>query len=328
MTPPINNAVSIGEPWMWGAFIAFVLVMLVLDLFVFGGKKAHKVSVKEAALWSLAWFSMALIFNAGLWWYLNGTVGAEVADKKALEFFTGYLIEKSLSVDNVFIFLLIFSSFHVAAEYQRRVLIYGVLGAIVLRAIMILAGAWVVREFIWVLYIFGVFLVITGMRMLVMAEKKPDLENNPVLKFARRHLRISDTPHGEKFSVMKNGVRYFTPLFLVLILIEVTDLVFAVDSVPAVFAITQDPFIVYTSNIFAVLGLRSLYFALAAAMNRFKYLQISLAIVLVLVGCKIFLVPLGIKVDTLLSLAVTVGILTSGVIYSLWRTRNDRSAAS
>ena len=245
----MNNTISIGEPWMWAVFIAFVLVMLVLDLFVFGGRKAHKVSVKEAALWSLAWFSLALIFNAGLWWYLNGTAGAEVADQKALEFLTGYLIEKSLSVDNVFIFLLIFSSFHVPAEYQRRVLIYGVLGAILMRAIMILAGAWVVREFSWVLYLFGAFLVITGMRMLVMAEKTPDLEKNPVLKFARRHLRISDNYYGENFSVMKNGVRYFTPLFLVLILIEVTDLVFAVDSIPAIFAITTDPFIVFLSLI-------------------------------------------------------------------------------
>ena len=174
----MNNTVSIGEPWMWGAFIAFVLVMLALDLFVFGGKKAHKVGVKEAALWSLAWFSLALLFNAGLWWYLNGTLGADIADKKALEFFTGYLIEKSLSVDNVFVFLLIFAAFRVPAEYQRRVLVYGVLGAIVLRAIMILAGAWVVREFNWVLYFFGAFLVITGMRMLVMAEKAPDLEQN------------------------------------------------------------------------------------------------------------------------------------------------------
>lgn len=208
----MNNTISIGEPWMWAAFIAFVLVMLALDLFVLGGRKVHKVSVKEAALWSLAWFSLALVFNAGLWWYLNGTVGAEVADRKALEFFTGYLIEKSLSVDNVFVFLLIFTAFRVAPEFQRRILIYGVLGAIVLRAIMILAGAWVVREYSWVLYLFGAFLVVTGTRMLVMAEKTPDLEQNPVLKFARKHLRVSEGCHGEKFSVMKDGVRYVTPL--------------------------------------------------------------------------------------------------------------------
>ncbi len=315
-----NNAVSIGEPWMWGAFIAFVLVMLVLDLFVFGGKKAHKVSVKEAALWSLAWFSMALIFNAGLWWHLNGTLGAEIADRKALEFFTGYLIEKSLSVDNVFVFLLIFAAFHVKPEYQRRVLIYGVLGAIVLRAIMILAGAWVVREFNWVLYFFGAFLVITGIRMLVMAEKTPDLEKNPVLKFARRHLRIAEGDHGEKFSVMKNGVRYFTPLFLVLILIEVTDLVFAVDSIPAIFAITTDPYIVFTSNIFAIMGLRALYFLLADVADRFHLLKYGLAMVLTFIGTKMLIMP-WVHVPVQASLAVVAVLIGSSVIASLIATR-------
>jgi tellurite resistance protein TerC len=316
----MNNAVSIGEPWMWGAFIAFVLVMLVLDLFVFGGKKSHKVSVKEAALWSLAWFSMALIFNAGLWWYLNGTVGAEIADKKALEFFTGYLIEKSLSVDNVFVFLLIFAAFHVKPEYQRRVLIYGVLGAIVLRAVMILAGAWAVREFNWVLYFFGAFLVITGIRMLVMAEKTPDLEKNPVLKFARRHLRIAEGDHGEKFSVMKNGVRYFTPLFLVLILIEVTDLVFAVDSIPAIFAITTDPFIVFTSNIFAIMGLRALYFLLADVADRFHLLKYGLAMVLTFIGTKMLIMP-WVHIPVQASLAVVAILIGSSVVASLIATR-------
>ena len=316
----MNNAVSIGEPWMWAAFIAFVLVMLFLDLFVLGGKKAHKVSVKEAALWSLAWFSMALIFNAGLWWYLNGAVGAEVADKKALEFFTGYLIEKSLSVDNVFVFLLIFAAFHIKPEYQRRVLIYGVLGAIVLRAIMILAGAWVVREFNWVLYFFGAFLVVTGIRMLVMAEKTPDLEQNPVLKFARRHLRISDGDHGEKFSVMKDGVRYFTPLFLVLILIEVTDLVFAVDSIPAIFDITTDPFIVFTSNIFAIMGLRALYFLLADVADRFHLLKYGLAMVLTFIGTKMLIMP-WVHVPVQASLAIVAVLIGSSVVASLIATR-------
>ncbi|TSA22680.1 MAG: TerC family protein [Betaproteobacteria bacterium] len=320
----MNNAVSIGEPWMWGAFIAFVLVMLVLDLFVFGGKKAHKVSVKEAALWSLAWFSMALIFNAGLWWYLNGTVGAEVADKKALEFFTGYLIEKSLSVDNVFVFLLIFAAFHVKPEFQRRVLIYGVLGAIVLRAIMILAGAWVVREFNWVLYFFGAFLVVTGIRMLVMAEKTPDLEKNPVLKFARKHLRISDGDHGEKFSVMQDGVRYFTPLFLVLILIEVTDLVFAVDSIPAIFAITTAPFIVFTSNIFAIMGLRALYFLLADVADRFHLLKYGLAMVLTFIGTKMLILP-WVHIPVQVSLAVVATLIGSSVVASLIATRKKES---
>ncbi len=316
----MNTAISVGEPWMWGAFIAFVLVMLVLDLFVFGGSKAHKVGVKEAVGWSLVWVSLALSFNVGLWWYLSGTVGQEIADRKALEFLTGYLIEKSLSVDNVFIFLLIFSSFHVAAEYQRRVLIFGVLGAIVLRAIMILAGAWVVREFSWVLYIFGVFLVITGIRMLVMAEKTPDLENNPVLKFARRHLRISDGHHGEQFTVMKNGMLYFTPLFLVLILIEVSDLVFAVDSIPAIFAITTDPFIVFTSNIFAIMGLRALYFLLADVADRFHLLKYGLAMVLSFIGAKMLIAP-WYHVPVAASLAIVAVLIGASVAASLIATR-------
>ena len=316
----MNNTISIGEPWMWAVFIAFVLVMLALDLFVFGGRKAHKVSVKEAATWSLVWVSLALVFNAGLWWYLNGAVGPEVADRKALEFITGYLIEKSLSVDNVFVFLLIFASFHIAPEFQRRVLIYGVLGAIVLRAVMILAGAWVVREFNWVLYIFGAFLVVTGIRMLVMAEKQPDLEKNPVLKFARRHLRISNDDHGEKFSVMKDGVRYFTPLFLVLILIEVSDLVFAVDSIPAIFAITTDPFIVFTSNIFAIMGLRALYFLMADVADRFHLLKYGLAMVLTFIGSKMLIAP-WYHVPVAASLAIVAVLIGASVIASLIATR-------
>ena len=318
----MTNTISIGEPWMWGAFVAFVLVMLALDLFVFGGRKAHKVGVREAAAWSAAWISLALLFNAGLWWHLNASVGPEIADQKALEFLTGYLIEKSLSVDNVFVFLLIFSSFHVAAEYQRRVLIYGVLGAIVMRAIMILAGAWVVREFSWVLYLFGFFLVVTGMRMLVMAEKTPDLEKNPVLKFARRHLRIADGDHGEKFTVMKDGVRHFTPLFLVLILIEVSDLVFAVDSIPAIFAITTDPFIVFTSNIFAILGLRALYFLMADVADRFHLLKYGLAMVLTFIGAKMLVAP-WYHVPVAASLAIVAVLIGASVIASLIATRGS-----
>jgi tellurite resistance protein TerC len=309
---------------MWAAFIVFVLFMLALDLFVFGGRKAHKVSVKEAAAWSLVWVSLALLFNAGLWWYLSGTAGPEIADRKALEFLTGYLIEKSLSVDNVFIFLLIFSSFHVSAEYQRRVLVYGVLGAIVMRAIMILAGAWLVREFSWVLYFFGFFLVVTGMRMLVMAEKEPDLEKNPVLKFARRHLRISEGDHSEKFTVMESGVRYFTPLFLVLILIEVSDLVFAVDSIPAIFAITTDPFIVFTSNIFAIMGLRALYFLLADVADRFHLLKYGLAMVLTFIGAKMLIAP-WYHVPVAASLAIVAVLIGASVIASLIATRNKPS---
>ncbi|MBN0978204.1 TerC family protein (plasmid) [Pseudomonas hygromyciniae] len=316
----MSPTISIGEPWMWAVFIAFVLIMLALDLFVFGGNKAHKVSVKEAGAWTLAWVSLALAFGVGLWWHLNGTVGPEIADQKALEFLTGYLIEWSLSVDNVFVFLLIFTAFHVPAEYQRRVLIYGVLGAIVMRAIMILAGAWVVREYSWVLYIFGAFLLITGIRMLVMAEKVPDLEQNPVLKFARRHLRITEDYHGEKFSVLKDGVRYVTPLFLVLIMIEVTDLVFAVDSIPAIFAITTDPFIVFTSNIFAIMGLRALYFLLADVADRFHLLKYGLAMVLTFIGAKMLIAP-WYHVPVQASLGIVVILIGSSVIASLVATR-------
>ena len=311
---------TIASGWMWAGFIIFVLIMLALDLFVFGGRKAHKVSVKEAALWSVAWFGLALAFNAGLWWYLSGTVGQEIANQKAVEFFTGYLIEKSLSVDNVFVFLLIFSSFHVAAEYQRRVLIYGVLGAIVMRAIMILAGAWLVREFNWVLYIFGAFLVFTGLRMLVMAEKEPDLEKNPVLRFARRHLRITNEYHAEKFIVTKDGVRWFTPLFLVLILIEASDLVFAVDSIPAIFAITTDPFVVFTSNIFAIMGLRALYFLMADVADRFHLLKYGLAMVLTFIGAKMLIAP-WYHVPVQASLAIVAVLIGASVVASLVATR-------
>ena len=305
---------------MWAGFVGFVLVMLALDLFVFGGNKAHKVSVKEAGIWSLVWVSMALLFNAGLWWYLKGSVGSEIADQKALEFFSGYLIEKALSVDNVFVFLLIFTAFQVPQQYQRRVLIYGVLGAIIMRAIMISAGAWVVSEFSWVLYLFGAFLLFTGIRMLVAVDAEPDVVNNPILKFARRHLKVSEGDHGEKFFVRINGVRYVTPLFLVLILIEVTDLVFAVDSIPAIFAITTDPFIVFTSNMFAILGLRALYFLLVDVADRFHLLKYGLAMVLTFIGVKMLIMP-WYHVPVQASLTVVAVLIAGSCIASVFITR-------
>jgi tellurite resistance protein TerC len=296
--------------------------MLALDLFVFGGNKAHKVSVKEAGIWSLVWVSMALLFNAGLWWYLKGSVGSEIADQKALEFFSGYLIEKALSVDNVFVFLLIFTAFQVPQQYQRRVLIYGVLGAIIMRAIMISAGAWVVSEFSWVLYLFGAFLLFTGIRMLVAVDAEPDVVNNPILKFARKHLKVSDGDHGEKFFVRINGVRYVTPLFLVLILIEVTDLVFAVDSIPAIFAITTDPFIVFTSNMFAILGLRALYFLLVDVADRFHLLKYGLAMVLTFIGVKMLIMP-WYHVPVQASLTVVAVLIAGSCIASVFITKKD-----
>lgn len=318
----MNGLESIASAPMWAGFIAFVVLMLALDLFVFGGNKAHKVGVKEAAIWSLVWVSMAMLFNGGLWWYLNGTAGPEIANQKALEFFSGYLIEKALSVDNVFVFLLIFSAFQVPIQYQRRVLIYGVFGAIVMRAVMILAGAWVVSEFSWVLYLFGAFLLVTGVRMLVAADSEPDVANNPVLRFARRHLRVADGEHGEKFMVMKGGLRYVTPLFLVLILIEVTDLIFAVDSIPAIFAITTDPFIVFTSNLFAILGLRALYFLLVDVADRFHLLKFGLAMVLVFIGAKMLIMP-WYHVPVEASLLVVAVLIVSSCLASVFIAKKE-----
>lgn len=319
----MNGLESIATAPMWAGFIAFVLLMLALDLFVFGGNKAHKVSVKEAATWSLVWVSLALLFNGGLWWYLNGTAGPEIANQKALEFFSGYLIEKALSVDNVFVFLLIFGAFQVPMQYQRRVLIYGVLGAIVMRAVMIMAGAWVVSEFSWVLYLFGAFLLVTGFRMLVAADAEPDVANNPVLRFARRHLRVAEGDHGERFFVNKGGLRYVTPLFLVLILIEVTDLVFAVDSIPAIFAITTDPFIVFTSNLFAIMGLRALYFLLVDVADRFHLLKYGLAMVLVFIGAKMLVMP-WFHVPVEASLLVVFVLIAASCLASVVATRGKK----
>ena len=312
---------SIVTPAFWAGFIAFVLAMLALDLFVLGGKAAHKVSVKEALTWTGVWVSLSLSFCGLLWWWLDGSAGREVANAKALEFLTGYLIELSLSVDNIFVFIMIFGYFAVPLEYQRRLLIYGVLGAIVMRAAMILAGSWAVVQFHWMLYLFGAFLVVTGIKMLIFAEAEPDLATNPVLKWMRKHLRVTDAYHGEHFSVVKDGARWFTPLFLVLMLIETSDVIFAVDSIPAIFSVTTDPFIVFTSNIFAIMGLRSLYFLLADLSGRFHLLKYGLAFVLVFVGAKMLIadyykVPIG------LALGIVAVILLSSVAASLFVTRD------
>jgi tellurite resistance protein TerC len=317
---------TVAQGWMWGAFVAFVVAMLVLDMFALGGNKPRKVSVKEAGLWSLGWFTLAMLFNALLWWYLDGSVGREIANTKAMEFFTGYLIEKSLSVDNLFVFLMLFGFFAVPPEYQRRVLLYGVLGAIVLRAIMILAGVWLVTQFSWMLYLFGAFLVFTGIKMILFAEHKPDLANNPILRWMRDHLRMTDGYHGEYFTVVKNGLRYFTPLFAVLVMVELTDVIFAVDSIPAIFAVTTDPFIVFTSNIFAILGLRALYFLLADMADRFHLLKYGVAVVLVFVGIKL-LIANWFHVPVLLSLSFVAVILAISVVVSLLVTRTKEVQA-
>ncbi len=314
---------SVITPIFWVGFITFVLAMLAIDLFVLGGKSAHRVSAREALAWTATWVTLSLSFCALLWWWLDAEMGRAVANAKALEFLTGYVIELSLSVDNIFVFIMIFSYFAVPPEYQRRVLIYGVLGAIVMRATMILAGAYLVTRFHWILYFFGLFLVVTGFKMLIFAEKETDLSTNPILKWMRGHLRITHEYHGEKFTVMKEGARWFTPLFLVLVLIETSDVIFAVDSIPASFAITTDPFIVFTSNIFAIMGLRSMYFLLADLNGRFHLLKDGLAMVLVFIGVKMLIVEFY-KVPIGLALGIVALVIVSSVAASLIATR-DRS---
>jgi tellurite resistance protein TerC len=298
---------TIGTTGMWASFFAIVLVMLAIDLLWVGGGKEHRVSLREAATWSAIWVGVSFAFAGGLWWTLDGAFGREVANARALEFVAGYLIEKSLAIDNVFVWLMLFSFFAVPLELQKRVLIFGVLGAIILRTIMIFAGVWLIARFDWILYVFGAFLLVTGIKMWWVADEKPDLDNNPLIRWLRNHLRLSSALEGERFFVMRqtNGkwVRYATPLFLVLILVEISDLIFAVDSIPAIFAITTDPFIVLTSNVFAILGLRAMYFLLADMADRFSLLKYGLALVLVFVGSKMLLLDV-IKIPVVVSLAV------------------------
>lgn len=309
--------------WMWAGFFALVLAIIGVDLFLLGGRKAHRVTMKEAAAWSVVWVALALVFNALLWWHLDGTAGREIANEKTAEFFTGYLVEKSLAVDNVFVWLMLFSYFAIPLELQRRVLLYGVLGAIIMRTVMILIGAWLITQFHWILYLFGAFLLITGIKMFWFAEHKDNLDDNPVLRWIRGHMKITNELHGEKFFVLKQGVRYATPLFLVLVLIEITDLILAVDSIPAIFAITSDPFIVLTSNILAILGLRAMYFLLADVAYRFTLLKYGLALVLVFIGVKMLLVDIY-KIPIAWSLGVVATIIVASIMLSLRRTARKK----
>ncbi|HDO7813835.1 TPA: TerC family protein [Legionella pneumophila] len=313
---------SISEWWMWLGFLAFVLIMLFVDLFVFGGRKAHRVSTKEALSWTILWFTLAIIFNFLLWWYLVENFTFSVANEKALEFFTGYLIEKSLSFDNIFVFLILFEYFAIPAKYQHRVLIYGVIGAIVMRLILILFGIWIVNQFHWILYIFGFFLMITGIKMFIFADKKPELAKNPILHWMRSHLRITQELHDERFFLRKNQLVYVTPLFMVLVLIEISDLIFAVDSIPAIFAITNDPFIVFTSNIFAILGLRALYFLLVNMHKRFYFLKYGLAFILVFVGFKMLIAP-WFKIPIFVALGIVMATLVFCILFSIWHRKNE-----
>jgi tellurite resistance protein TerC len=318
---------TIGTAWMWIAFAAIVVVMLAVDLLVVGGGRSHRVSLREAATWSAVWVAVAFGFAGALWWYLDASAGRELANKATLEFVTGYLIEKSLAIDNVFVWLMLFSFFAVPAELQKRVLVYGVLGAIVMRTVMIFAGVWLIAKFHWILYIFGAFLLITGIKMWWFAEEKPNLENNPLVRWLRSHVKITNELQGERFFVWREErgriVRYATPLLLVLVLVEATDLIFAVDSIPAIFAITTDPFIVLTSNVFAILGLRAMYFLLADMADRFSLLKYGLALVLMFVGAKMLLIDVY-KIPVLVSLAIVATIIGASVVLSLRRGASAR----
>jgi tellurite resistance protein TerC len=323
---PFFAADFLGKPaWVWLTFVGIVVALLAFDLGVLH-KDDKEIGVRESLLLSAGYISAALIFGAWVWWYLGAQSG--------MDYYTGFMIEKSLSMDNVFVIALIFSFFAIPRQYQHRVLFWGILGVIVLRAIMIGLGATLVSQFSWVLYLFGAFLIFTGIKMWIIADHVPDIAHNPLLKFLKRHMRVTDGLRGNAFWVQEPDpdsgkvVRVATPLLLALVLVEFVDLVFAVDSVPAIFAITTDPFIVYTSNIFAILGLRALYFALAAMIHRFKYLKYALALVLVFIGTKIFLVGIIGKVPPAISLSVTFGLIAGGVLVSLWKTRGQAAVVA
>jgi tellurite resistance protein TerC len=307
---------TIAPLWLWGVFVVFVLVALFVDFVVLSKQGAHEVGVKEALYWSLAWVVVSLVFNALFWWAIKDTTGSlEIANEKALEFLTGYLIEKSLAVDNIFVFLLIFTYFAVPPTFQKRVLMIGILGAIVLRTIMILVGAWLLDQFHWILYVFGAFLILTGVKMWMGADAEANLDDNPALKLLRRIMPVSKEYDGEKFFTVENGKRIATPLLMVIALVGMTDVIFAVDSIPAIFAITKDPFIVLTSNVFAILGLRAMFFLLQAAASRFHLLNYGLAVILVFIGTKMMLIDIY-KIPVSVSLGVVLGILVITMVWS------------
>ncbi|ECF7971052.1 TerC family protein [Salmonella enterica] len=308
---------TVGTPLLWGGFAVVVVIMLSIDLLLQGRRGAHEMSMKQAAGWSILWVTLSLLFNAAFWWYLAETQGREVADPQALAFLTGYLIEKSLAVDNVFVWLMLFSYFSVPPALQRRVLVYGVLGAIVLRTIMIFAGTWLITQFEWLLYVFGAFLLFTGVKMALAKEDESGIGEKPMVRWLRGHLRMTDTIENEHFFVRKNGLLYATPLLLVLIMVEFSDVIFAVDSIPAIFAVTTDPFIVLTSNLFAILGLRAMYFLLSGVAERFSMLKYGLAVILVFIGIKMLIVDFY-HIPIAISLGVVFGILTITLVINAW----------
>ncbi len=315
---------TVGTPLLWGVFALVVTIMLAIDLLLQGRRGVHTMSMKQAAAWSLVWVTLSLLFAAAFWWYLSTTAGPQVANTQTMAFLTGYIIEKALAVDNVFVWLMLFSYFSIPPALQRRVLIYGVLGAIVLRTIMIFAGSWLITQFDWLLYVFGAFLLFTGVKMALAKEEEGNIGDKPLVRWIRNHLRMTDTIDSEHFFTRKNGVLFATPLLLVLILVELSDVIFAVDSIPAIFAVTTDPFIVLTSNLFAILGLRAMYFLLAGVAERFTMLKYGLSIILVFIGVKMLIVdfyhiPVGV------SLGVVGSILALTLAINAWvNHRRDR----
>lgn len=309
---------TIGTPLMWIVFTVIVLAALAVDLLMMRSKGPHKVETREALLWSAGWIALALLFNLGLWWYLQDIVGPEEAKQDALKFFTGYLVEKALAVDNIFVFLMLFNYFAVPPVQQQRALIYGIIGAILLRAVLIFIGAALIQQFHWVLYVFGAFLIFTGVKMLWSAGEEPDIGNNPLLNWIRKRFPITSDYHGTRFTIRENGTRWFTPLFVVVVMIGITDVIFAVDSIPAIFAITDDPFIVLTSNVFAVLGLRALFFLLAGMADKFHLLAYGLATVLIFIGAKMLIadiwhIPIGAALGVV-ALAIATSMVASVLI--------------
>ncbi|HIC9523544.1 TPA: TerC family protein [Klebsiella pneumoniae] len=311
---------TVGTPLLWGGFAVVVAIMLAIDLLLQGRRGSHSMTMKQAAGWSILWVTLSLLFNAAFWWYLVQTQGRAVADPQALAFLTGYLIEKALAVDNVFVWLMLFSYFAVPPALQRRVLVYGVLGAIVLRTIMIFAGSWLISQFDWLLYVFGAFLLFTGVKMALAKEDDSGIGDKPLVRWIRSHLRVTDKIESERFFTRKNGVLFATPLLLVLILVELSDVIFAVDSIPAIFAVTTDPFIVLTSNLFAILGLRAMYFLLAGVAERFSMLKYGLSVILVFIGVKMLIVDFY-HIPVAISLGVVGGILAATLLINAWVNR-------
>ena len=312
---------TIGSPLLWLVFGGVVTAALLVDLVLMRHGGPHKVTFREAAWWSLGWVALAMAFNAWLWWHAGREFGSTAGNRIGIEFLTGYLVEKALAVDNIFVFLMVFGYFAVPEVQRQRVLVIGIVGAIALRAILIFAGALLLAKFHWILYLFGAFLLLTGIKMALAAGKEPDLESNPALRWMRAHLRLTDGYHGNAFSVLRDGARWYTPLFVVVVVVAVTDVIFAVDSIPAIFAITNDPFIVLTSNVFAVLGLRAMFFLLQGMADRFHLLPYGLALVLAFIGTKMLLADV-VKIPVLVSLGVVAAVIGATVVLSLLRPQD------